>query len=77
MTLKLKEKWQCPYCSHNLNYDPNYIDVINIAKVRHLLENHRMSIMEILKLEGSLIVAVYEFLNSSVLTYRNQLEDVF
>jgi len=73
----LETIWQCPFRSHSLDIDPKYIDVINIAKVRHLSENHRMSVMEILKHDDSLIFAVYEFLNSSVLTHRNQLEDIF
>ena len=77
MKTLLETKWQCPFCSHSLSIDPKHIDVINIAKVRHLLENHRMSVMEILKHDGSLIFSVYEFLNSPVLTHRNQLEDVF
>jgi heterodisulfide reductase subunit C len=77
MTSQTFEKWQCSYCNHSLYVDPKHIDIINIAKVRHLLANHRMSIMEILKFDGSLLFAVYEFLNSAVLTYRNQLEDVF
>jgi hypothetical protein len=72
-----KETWQCPHCPHSLNYDPAYIDVVNLAKVRHLLENHRMSIFEILDYDKKLIYAMNEFFNSSVLTYRNQLEDVF
>jgi len=45
MTPQLKEKWQCPYCSHSLDFEPKYVDVINIAKVRHLLENNRIPII--------------------------------
>lgn len=77
MTQKFKQKWQCQFCKHSLDYDPEHADVIHIAIVRHLLENHRMSIMEILRHDSKLLLAINEFLNSSVLTYRNQLEDVF
>ena len=41
------------------------------------MENHRMLIMEILNYDKKLIYAVNELLNSLVLTYRNQLEDIF
>lgn len=70
-----KSTWQCPHCPHSLNYEMQYIDVIHLAIVRHLLENHEMSITEILTYDKRLIYAVNEFFNSSVLTYRNQLDE--
>ena len=72
MKPQLMKKWQCPRCSHSLDYDPKHIDVINIAKVRHLLDTHKMTTADIVNLDSTLQTTVNEYFQNGELFYHNQ-----
>lgn len=74
MTQSIKEIWQCPYCQHSLSFESRDREVVKLAVVRHQMENHKMSLGAILRHDSTLIAAVNEFINSTVLVYKNQLD---